>query len=104
MTRRYRIRCGEERHVVEMADDGHLDFHAHPDAFGQVDRDRAIAALTGAPVTEGEGCLRLALLIRSGALSTAVDGDDDSRKLLAALRGIRVARRLRRAAPMERRR
>jgi hypothetical protein len=89
-------------HVVEMADDGQLDFRAHPDAFAEIDRERAMEALGGADITTGEGCLRLALLVRSGALSTAVDGSDDSRKLLAALRGIRVARKLRRAAPMER--
>ena len=98
MSRRYRIRCGESTHVVEMDEDGHLAFHAHPDAFAEVDRERAMAVLSGEKPTEGSGCLRLALLVRRGALSTAVDGSDDTRKLLAALRGIRLARKLRRTA------
>ena len=96
MSRRYRIQCGDERHVVEMDDEGHLAFHAHPQAFREIDMERAAAVLCGEAPSEGEGCLRLALLLRKGALSAAVPGHDDSRKLLAALRGIRVARRLRR--------
>lgn len=101
MSRRYRIRCGEEMHSVEMDDEGHLTFHSHPEAFREVDRQRAVAALSGEVVSEGEGCLRVAFLVRSGSLSTAVEGHDDARRLLAALRGIRVARRLRRR-PAER--
>ena len=96
MTRRYRIRCGGATHLVDMDDDGHLAFHGHPDAFGEIDRQRAMAVLSGEKPTEGEGCLRLAYLVRSGACSCAVDGGDDSRRLLAALRGIRLARKLRR--------
>jgi hypothetical protein len=96
VTRRYRIRCGDALHVVEMDDDGHLEFHAHPGAFREMDIARATAALSGETVTEGEGCLRIALLVRRGSLSTAVEGGDDARKLLAALRGIRIARKLRR--------
>lgn len=96
MSRRYRLRCGDELHSVEMDDEGHLTFHAHPDAFREVDRQRAMAALSGEAPNEGEGCLRVAFLVRSGSLSTAVDGHDDARRLLAALRGIRVARKLRR--------
>ena len=98
MTRRYRIRCGDAIHVVEMDEDGHLAFAAHPDAFGQMDRERAMAALSGEPLTDESGCLRIALLVRQGALSTAVDGGDDARRLLAALRGIRLARKLRKRA------
>jgi hypothetical protein len=101
MRRRYRIRCGEEVHAVEMDDEGHLAFHAHPDAFREVDRQRAMAALSGEAPNEGEGCLRVAYLVRVGSLSTAVEGGDDARRLLAALRGIRVARKLRRR-PVER--
>lgn len=97
MSRRYRIRCGAAMHVVEMADDGSLAFHAHPAAFADVDRERAMAVLSGEPPSEGEGCLRLAWLVRTGALSFALAGGDDGRKLLAALRGVRIARRLHRA-------
>lgn len=96
MTRRYRIRCGDAIHVVEMAADGGLTFHAHPGAFAEMDRERAIAVLSGGPPPVGEGCLRLACLVREGALSFAVEGGDDTRKVLATLRGIRMARKLRR--------
>jgi len=97
VSRRYRIRCGEEMHVVEMDDEGHLAFRAHPDAFREVDRQRAMAALSGEPLSEGTGCLRVAYLVRADRLSTIpVEGGDDARRLLAALRGIRVARKLRR--------
>lgn len=101
MSRRYRLRCGNELHVVEMDAEGHLAFHSHPDAFREVDRQRAMAALSGEAPSEGTGCLRVAYLVRAGSLSTAVDGGDDARRLLAALRGIRVARKLRRR-PVER--
>lgn len=101
MNRRYRIRCGDALHVVEMDGEGHLAFRAHPEAFRDVDRVRAMAALSGEPVNEGVGCLRVAYLVRTGSLSTAVPGGDDARRLLAALRGIRVARKLRRR-PAER--
>ena len=98
MSRRYRIRCGEAMHLVEMDEEGHLSFHAHADPFAEIDRERAMAVLSGQPVSEGHGCLRLAYLVRSGALSSAVDGSDDSRRLLAALRGIRLVRKMRRGA------
>jgi hypothetical protein len=98
MTRRYRIRCGEAIHAVELDDEGHLHFHAHPAAFAELDSERAFAVLSGKAATEGTGCLRLALLVRQGRLSTAVTGADDSRQVLAAVRGIRLARRLRRRA------
>jgi len=101
MNRRYRIRCGDAMHSVDMDEAGHLTFHQHPEAFRDVDRQRAIAALSGELPNEGEGCLRLAFLVRSGSLSTAVSGGDDARRLLAALRGLRVARKLRRR-PLER--
>jgi len=104
VSRRYRIRCGDAMHVVEMDEDGHLAFHAHPDAFAEADRQRAMAVLSGATPTEGEGCFRMAFLVRHGALSTAVDGSDDARKLLAALRGIRLARKLRSKGQWELRR
>lgn len=102
MSRRYRLRCGDAIHVVEMDDQGHLEFHQHPDAFRQIDRERAMAALSGEPVNEGTGCLRVAYLVRAGSLSSAVDGGDDARILLAALRGIRLARRVRRRRLAER--
>lgn len=103
MAKRYRIRCCEVTHVVEMDQDGRLAFRAHPGVFAEVDRERAMAVLSGELPSEGEGCLRLASLVRAGALSTAVPGGDDARKLLAALRGIRVARKLRRAGVETRR-
>jgi len=83
-------------HVVEMDDEGHLAFHAHPEAFREIDRQRAMAALSGESLSEGTGCLRVAYLVRAGSLSTAVESGDDARRLLAALRGIRIARKLRR--------
>lgn len=98
MSGRYRVRCGDAMHVVTMDDEGHLAFHAHPSAFADVDAERAMAVLSGTAPTEGTGCLRLALLVRKGGLSTAVPGGDDARKLLAAVRGVRIARRLRRRA------
>lgn len=98
MNRRYRIRCGDALHVVEMDDDGKLVFHAHPDPFAEIDRERAVAALSGEPLPEGLGCLRLAYLARTRALPSAVAAGDDGRRLLAALRGVRVARTLRRRA------
>lgn len=98
MTRRYRIRCGNAIHAVTMDDEGRLDFHAHPSAFAELDAERAMAVLSGETPTECSGCLRLALLVRQGRLSTAAPGGDDARKLLAAVRGIRLARRLRRRA------
>lgn len=96
MSRRYRIPCGGEMHAVELDEDGNLTFHAHPEAFRDVDRQRAMAALSGEEPNEGAGCLRVAFLVRSGSLSTAIEGRD-ARRLLAALRGIRAARKLRRA-------
>jgi len=98
VSRRYRIRCGDAIHAVTMDDEGHLTFHAHPSAFAELDAERAMAVLSGTAPTEGEGCLRLALMVRKGALSTAVAGGDDARKLLAAVRGMRLGRRLRRRA------
>ena len=95
MNRRYRIRCGDAIHVFTMDDDGHLCFHAHSAAFTELDAERAMAVLSGTAPTESAGCLRLALLVRQGRLSTAVPGGDDARTLLAAVRGIRLARRMR---------
>lgn len=96
MTRRYRIQCEGERHAVDLDDDGQLHFRAHPGAFSEVDTTRAFAVLCGDAAPEGNGCLRVALLVRRGALVGTVPGGDDTRRLLAALRGIRIARRLRR--------
>ena len=98
MSRRYRIQCGDVIHVVTMDDEGHLAFQAHPSAFAELDAERAMAALAGDALPGGTGCLRLALLVRQGHLSTAVPGGDDARKLLAAVRGMRLGRRLRRRA------
>lgn len=98
MSGRYRVRCGDAMHVVTMDDEGHLAFHAHPSAFADVDAERAMAALSGQAMPEHDGCLRLALLVRQGRLSDAVSGGDDARKVLAAVRGVRIARRLRRRA------
>jgi len=95
MSGRYRVRCGDAIHVVTMDDEGHLCFHAHPGAFAEIDAERAMACLAGDALPEGDGCLRLALLVRKGRLSFAVPGGDDARKLLAAVRGVRIGRRLR---------
>jgi hypothetical protein len=98
MSGRYRIRCGDAMHAVTMDDEGHLAVLAHPGAFAEVDAERAMAALSGQAMPEHAGCLRLALLVRQGRLSDAVPGGDDARKVLAAVRGVRIARRLRRRA------
>ena len=98
MSGHYRIRCGDGIHVVTMDDEGHLAFHAHPGAFAELDAERAMSVLSGEAPKEGVGCLRLALLVRHGSLSHAVPGGDDARRLLAAVRGVRIARRLRRQA------
>ena len=98
MSGRYRVRCGDGIHVVTMDDEGHLHFLAHTGAFAEVDAERAMAALSGQAMPEHTGCLRLALLVRQGRLSDAVPGGDDARKVLASVRGVRIARRLRRRA------
>lgn len=98
MTRRFRICCGDAIHLATLDASGGVQFLAHPEAFTEVQTARAFAALGGAAVPAWTGCLRLANAIQRGNFVLPVSGADDGRQLLAAVRGIRLGRRLRRKA------
>lgn len=98
MTRRFRIRCGDAIHVAELDAHGGVRFLAHPAAFHEVAAELAYAALSGSRSPEFVGCLRCAAYVLQGRFTAPVGGEDDSRALLATVRGMRLGRRLRRKA------
>lgn len=94
--RSYRIRCGTALHRVDMTEDGNLVFREHPQIFADLAAERSLAALAGEPAPESDGCYRVAFLVRYGRLYTFCEAGDDARELLAAIRGTRIARQVRR--------
>jgi len=99
-TRRYRIECSGTTHTVEFTDGGGLVFVDHGPGFAEAIRaELAFATLAGTakPVFEHDGCKRVACRLAGGP-GNFCNRDPDERRLYAELRGVRLARKLRRQA------
>jgi hypothetical protein len=96
----FRLRALEDGtvHTVSLNDEGHVTFHAHPEAFLEIYRERALVLLGGA--ADRVPCPCLLLAERIGARSyMPLPGDTVGvRELLGTIRGLRVARRMKRRA------
>lgn len=96
--RRYRIQCGDVVHRIDLDDAGHVTFVDHPGAFHMATGERTLAALGGEDLNLS-GCLRVAQVISDKSYRSLVERAGPSeRELYAALRGIALARRIKRRA------